>query len=49
MKNREINLIINTPTGRGPRRDEARMRMEAVIRNIPVITTASGAGPPSPA
>jgi len=42
IKNREVNLIINTPTGRGPRRDEAKMRMEAVMRGVPVITTVSG-------
>ena len=43
IKNREVSLIMNTPTGRGPRLDEARMRMEAVMRGVPVITTISGA------
>ena len=43
MKNNEVALIINTPSGRIPRKDEVIIRREAILRNIPVITTVWGA------
>ena len=43
VKNREVQLIINTPSGRGARTDEGRIRGVAAVRNIPCITTLSGA------
>ena len=43
VKNREVRLVINTPSGRGARTDEGRIRAAAVGLNIPVITTMSGA------
>jgi carbamoyl-phosphate synthase large subunit len=43
MKNREIQLIINTPSGQVPRADEVRIRTTAVYTNIPIMTTLSGA------
>jgi carbamoyl-phosphate synthase large subunit len=43
MKNREAHLIINTPSGRIPRKDEIVIRSSAVMHNIPVITTVAGA------
>ena len=43
IKNREIALIINTPSGRKPKQDQISIRSEAVAHNIPVITTISGA------
>jgi carbamoyl-phosphate synthase large subunit len=43
IKNREIALIINTPSGRNPKRDQISIRSEAVAHNIPLITTISGA------
>ena len=43
IKNREIDLIINTPTGHRPRRDQVSIRAEAVAHNVPLITTISGA------
>ncbi len=43
VKNRELQFIINTPSGRGARTDEGRIRAAAVGLNIPVITTMSGA------
>ena len=43
VKNRKVKLIINTPSGRGARTDEGRIRAAAVLLNIPVITTMSGA------
>jgi carbamoyl-phosphate synthase large subunit len=43
VKNREAALIVNTPSGRGARTDEGRIRGAAAVRNIPCITTMSGA------
>jgi carbamoyl-phosphate synthase large subunit len=43
MKNREIQLIINTPSGKRPRTDQMTIRSYAVIYNIPLITTLSAA------
>jgi len=43
MKNNEIDLIINTPTGRESKSDEDLIRKTAIIQNILCITTVSGA------
>jgi carbamoyl-phosphate synthase large subunit len=43
LTNREIALVINTPSGKGPRSDEARIRGMTVLQGIPCITTLSGA------
>jgi len=43
VKNRKVQLIINTPSGRGARTDEGRIRGAAAVLNIPCITTMSGA------
>jgi carbamoyl-phosphate synthase large subunit len=43
IKNREIQLIINTPSGQVPRADEIRIRTTAVYTNTPIMTTLSGA------
>jgi carbamoyl-phosphate synthase large subunit len=43
IKNRDVDLLINTPSGPKPRRDEVRIRSTAVARNIPLVTTMSGA------
>jgi carbamoyl-phosphate synthase large subunit len=42
MKNDEIALIINTPAGKTPRKDEVKIRSTAVERRIPILTTISG-------
>ncbi len=40
---KQIAWIVNTPgAGEAPRRDEVRMRTEAVMRGIPVTTTIRG-------
>jgi carbamoyl-phosphate synthase large subunit len=39
----EIDLIINTPFGRGPRTDGYQIRTSATSRGVPCITTISGA------
>jgi carbamoyl-phosphate synthase large subunit len=43
MKNNEVDLIINTPTGRAATSDEHQIRKMAIMQNIPCITTISGA------
>ncbi len=43
IKNGEIDLIINTPSGKKPKTDEVAIRTQAVVQNIPCITTLSGA------
>jgi carbamoyl-phosphate synthase large subunit len=43
MKNNEVDLIINTPTGRESKSDEDIIRKTAIMQNIPCITTVSGA------
>ncbi len=42
IKNDEIVLIINTPSGKTPRKDEVQIRSLAVSRRIPILTTISG-------
>ena len=43
IKNGKIDLIINTPSGRRPRDDEASIRINAVAAGIPLVTTATAA------
>ena len=43
MKNDEVAFIINPPSGRVSRPDEISIRAEAVVRNVPLVTTISGA------
>lgn len=43
LKNREIQLAINTPAGQIPRADEVRIRTTAVYTGTPIMTTMSGA------
>lgn len=43
IKNGEIRLIINTPSGRNPKVDEVGIRSNAVQFKIPYTTTISGA------
>ncbi len=42
IKNDKIDLIINTPSGKTPRKDEVKIRSTAVERRIPILTTISG-------
>jgi carbamoyl-phosphate synthase large subunit len=39
----EVDLVINTPTGRGARSDGYEIRRAAIARGIPCITTMTGA------
>ena len=43
MKNEEVDLIINTPSGKGARTDEGSIRAAAVQHGIPCITTIQAA------
>ena len=43
MKNKEVQLIINTPAGQAPRADEVKIRTTAVYTGTPIMTTISGA------
>ena len=43
LKNNEIQLVINTPSGQTPRSDEIKIRTTAVYTNTPIITTIGSA------
>ncbi len=43
VKNRQIDLILNTPSGRDPKADEAVIRAHAVDYGIPLITNIHAA------
>ena len=41
--NGDLNMIINTPSGKGARTDEGRIRAAATSHRIPCITTIQAA------
>jgi carbamoyl-phosphate synthase large subunit len=43
LKNKEIQLVVNTPSGASPRADEVKIRTTAVYTGTPIMTTISGA------
>jgi carbamoyl-phosphate synthase large subunit len=43
LKNGEIDLVINTPSGQAPRADEVKIRTTAVYCRVPIMTTLSSA------
>src|SRR6185436_16241105 len=43
LKNKELQLVINTPSGQIPRADEVKIRTTAVYTGTPIMTTLSGA------
>jgi carbamoyl-phosphate synthase large subunit len=43
LKNNEIQLVINTPSGQAPRADEIKIRTTAIYTNTPIMTTMGGA------
>ncbi len=43
MKNGEVTLVINTPSGKGARTDEGRIRAAAVAHGVTCITTLAAA------
>ncbi len=43
IKNGELQIILNTPSGKTPREDEVKIRSAAVAARVPIITTLRGA------
>ena len=43
MDREEIKLLINTPSGRGTKLDEAQIRMHTIVLGVPCITTIAAA------
>jgi carbamoyl-phosphate synthase large subunit len=43
LKNKELQLVINTPSGATPRADEVKIRTTAVYTGTSIMTTMSGA------
>ncbi|MFO0880933.1 MAG: carbamoyl-phosphate synthase large subunit [Gemmataceae bacterium] len=43
MKNKDVSLVINTPSGRGTRTDEGKIRAAAVASGVTCITTMAAA------
>ncbi len=43
IKNGKVQLIINTPTSKGPQTDEGKIRAMAVLNKVPIVTTITGA------
>jgi len=43
MKNGQVALVINTPSGKGARTDEGKIRAAAVMHRVTCITTLAGA------
>ena len=43
LKNKEIQFVINTPSGASPRADEVKIRTTAVYTGTPIVTTLSSA------
>jgi len=43
LKNNELQLVVNTPSGEVPRSDEVQIRTSAVYTGTPIMTTLSSA------
>jgi carbamoyl-phosphate synthase large subunit len=43
IKNKKVQLIVNTPTRKGPQTDEGKIRALAVLNKVPIVTTITGA------
>jgi carbamoyl-phosphate synthase large subunit len=43
IKNRQVTLVINTPSGKRSRADGYHIRRNAVIYNVPIVTTLAAA------
>ena len=43
LTDKKLDLVVNTPSGRGGRTDEGKIRASAVQHGVPCITTLSGA------
>ena len=43
IKSGQLHLVINTPSGKATKIDEASIRSTAILHKIPLVTTISGA------
>jgi len=43
MKKGSVSMILNTPSGPVARVDEIKIRSEAILRGVPIVTTEAGA------
>ncbi|MCC6423054.1 MAG: carbamoyl-phosphate synthase large subunit [Phycisphaerales bacterium] len=43
IKNGKVQLLINTPTKKGPQTDEGKIRATATLNRVPIVTTITGA------
>jgi len=43
MKNGQIQLLVNTPTKKGPATDEGKIRAMSVMHRVPILTTITAA------
>ncbi len=43
IKDDKVDLIINTPAGKATKEDEAKIRSQAILYSVPLITTVAGA------
>jgi carbamoyl-phosphate synthase large subunit len=43
IKNGQVQLIVNTPTKKGPQTDEGKIRSMAVLARVPMMTTVTAA------
>ena len=39
----KVDLIVNTPRGRGPRADGRHIRRAAIVHGVPCVTTVAAA------
>ena len=44
IKNGQVQLLINTPTKKGPATNEGKIRAMSVLNRVPIVTTVEGAG-----
>jgi carbamoyl-phosphate synthase large subunit len=44
IKNGQVQLLVNTPTKKGPQTDEGKIRAMSVLNRVPIVTTLAGAG-----
>ena len=43
IKDGKVDLIINTPAGKATKEDETKIRAQAILYSVPLITTIAGA------
>jgi carbamoyl-phosphate synthase large subunit len=43
IKDNKIDLLINTPAGKATKADELKIRSQALLYSVPLITTVAGA------